>query len=113
MKQKGITILDNGLRLFYCRVPAKVIHAKLRLNVGSMTEPSDKRGLAHIVEHVGFNGTKTYPTSTSLESAAADIALELNASTSFRSIDYPFDTLCRDFSAAASIIADIAFAPSI
>src|SRR6185369_4242264 len=33
----------------------------LAVNAGSVLEDDDQRGLAHFVEHMGFNGTKRFP----------------------------------------------------
>ena len=55
--------LDNGMR-YYIRENHEPPHrASLRLvvNAGSILEDDDQLGLAHFVEHMGFNGTKHFP----------------------------------------------------
>ena len=55
--------LPNGLR-YYIRANKQPLNrAELRLVVkaGSILEDDDQQGLAHFVEHMGFNGTKNLP----------------------------------------------------
>src|SRR5512139_3108997 len=54
--------LDNGLRYYVRRNPRPANRAELRLviNAGSVLEEDDQRGLAHMVEHMAFNGTKHF-----------------------------------------------------
>ncbi|MGD1047355.1 MAG: insulinase family protein, partial [Candidatus Krumholzibacteriaceae bacterium] len=55
--------LDNGLK-YYIRVnrdPEKRAFIMLAVNAGSVLEDDDQVGLAHVVEHMGFNGTKHFP----------------------------------------------------
>src|SRR5690349_9467061 len=51
--------LPNGLR-YYIRAnhkPEQRAELRLVVNVGSVLEDDDQRGLAHFVEHMAFNGT--------------------------------------------------------
>src|ERR1700752_3637074 len=55
--------LPNGLR-YYVRAKAKPAHrAELRLVVkaGSVLEDDNQQGLAHLVEHMEFEGTEHFP----------------------------------------------------
>jgi zinc protease len=56
-------ILSNGLRYYIRANKAPQNRAELRLavNAGSILEDDDQRGLAHMVEHMAFNGTKNFP----------------------------------------------------
>jgi len=52
--------LSNGLR-YYIRAnrrPEKRAELRLAVNVGSILEDPDQLGLAHVVEHMAFSGTK-------------------------------------------------------
>jgi zinc protease len=58
----------------------------LAVNAGSVLEDDDQRGLAHFVEHMGFNGTKRFPKNALvdvLERAGISFGADLNAYTSF------------------------------
>ena len=83
-----IGTLPNGLR-YYIRVnhrPEKRAELRLVVNAGSVLEDSSQRGLAHMVEHMAFSGTKHFP-----EAGAGRLSrihgvrfgADLNASTSF------------------------------
>ncbi len=80
--------LPNGLT-YYIRHNGKPEHrAELRLAVhaGSVLEDDDQQGLAHLNEHMSFNGTVKYPHNTLesfLEEHGARFGADLNAYTSF------------------------------
>jgi len=55
--------LDNGL-VYYIRQnskPEKRVELRLVVNAGSILENDDQQGLAHFMEHMNFNGTRTFP----------------------------------------------------
>jgi|SoiMethySBSTD1v2_1073268.scaffolds.fasta_scaffold06873_16 zinc protease len=55
--------LPNGLRYYIRTNQAPRNRAELRLvvNAGSVLEDESQRGLAHMVEHMAFNGSKNFP----------------------------------------------------
>ncbi len=61
--------LENGLTYYIMRNAKPQNRAELRLfvNVGSVSEDEDQRGLAHFTEHMVFNGTKNFPKSQMIE----------------------------------------------
>ncbi|KAF5748513.1 putative Mitochondrial-processing peptidase subunit beta mitochondrial [Tripterygium wilfordii] len=79
--------LDNGLT-YYVRCNSKPrMRAALALavNVGSVLEEEDERGVAHIVEHLAFSATEKYTNHDIvkfLESIGAEFGACQNASTS-------------------------------
>ncbi|HKP75206.1 MAG TPA: pitrilysin family protein, partial [Longimicrobiaceae bacterium] len=93
--------LPNGLT-YYVRRNAEPPHrAELRLvvNVGSVLEDDDQRGLAHVVEHMAFNGTRRFAAHQIvdfLESVGMRFGPDVNAYTSFDETVYmlslPTDT---------------------
>ena len=80
--------LPNGLT-YYLRVnrkPEQRAELRLVVNAGSVLEADDQRGLAHLVEHMAFNGTKNFPRQelvSYLESIGMRFGPDLNAYTSF------------------------------
>lgn len=94
--------LSNGLR-YYVRANSKPENrAELRLvvNAGSVLEDDDQRGLAHFVEHMAFNGTRTFPKQelvNFLERTGMRFGAHVNAYTSFDETVYtltvPTDSL--------------------
>ncbi len=55
--------LDNGLRYVILPTRGAPGRASLRLymNVGSLMETDEQRGIAHFLEHMAFNGTRNFP----------------------------------------------------
>ncbi len=80
--------LDNGLTYLVRanRRPEQRAELRLVVNVGSILEEEDQRGLAHFVEHMAFNGTRDFERQeliNYLESIGMRFGPELNASTGF------------------------------
>ena len=80
--------LPNGLRYWIRENHEPKNRAELRLVVkaGSVLEDEDQRGLAHVVEHLAFNGTTHFPQQKLvdfMESIGMRFGSDLNAFTSF------------------------------
>jgi zinc protease len=80
--------LPNGLRYFILRNEEPQQRAELRLAVdaGSVLEDDDQQGLAHLLEHMAFNGTERFPEQelvNYLERIGMRFGPDLNAYTSF------------------------------
>jgi len=80
--------LDNGLK-YFIRVnhkPENRAELRLVINAGSIMEDEDQLGLAHLLEHLCFNGTEDFPKQdlvNYLESIGMRFGPDLNAYTSF------------------------------
>ena len=80
--------LSNGLT-YYIRKnvkPEKKVELRLVVNAGSVQENDDQRGLAHFMEHMGFNGSKNFPKNELvdyLQKTGVKFGADLNAYTSF------------------------------
>jgi zinc protease len=78
----------NGMR-YYIRAnkkPEKRAELRLVIKAGSILEDEDQQGLAHLVEHMAFNGTQHFPKSdivSFIESLGMRFGADLNAYTSF------------------------------
>jgi zinc protease len=85
--------LANGLT-YYIRQnarPEKRAELWLVVNAGSVLEDEDQRGLAHLVEHMAFAGTRHFPGRElvrSIEAIGMRMGPDLNASTGFDSTIY-------------------------
>lgn len=55
--------LSNGLTYYLKqnKTPEKKAELRLAVNVGSILEDEDQKGMAHFCEHMAFNGTKNFP----------------------------------------------------
>lgn len=80
--------LDNGMT-YYIRSnhkPEKRVELRLAVNAGSILENDDQQGLAHFMEHMNFNGTKTFPKNELidfLQKTGVKFGADINAYTSF------------------------------
>jgi zinc protease len=80
--------LDNGLT-FYIRQnkkPEQKVELRLVVNAGSINEDDDQQGLAHMAEHMAFNGTKNFKKNeivSFLQDIGVGFGNDLNAYTSF------------------------------
>lgn len=103
-------VLPNGLRYAILANPRPEGAASLRLLIkaGSFEEADDERGLAHFLEHMAFNGTRSFAEG-SLQARFADAGIafgrDQNATTSAFGTSYRLDINVAD---AARL--DLAFA---
>ena len=76
------TVLENGLRVVVLENQrAPVVTQILFYKVGGMDDPPGKSGLAHVLEHMMFKGTPTFPEGD-FSSAVARVGGQHNAFTS-------------------------------
>jgi zinc protease len=102
--------------------PEKRAELRLVVNAGSVLEDEDQRGLAHMVEHMAFRGTKQFPrnqVSSYLESVGMRYGPDINAFTSFDETVYmitiPTDTAAivdKGFQILSEWAHNLAFEPS-
>ena len=54
--------LDNGLTYYLQnnQKPDDILELRMVVNTGSVMEDDDQLGLAHFLEHMAFNGTKSF-----------------------------------------------------
>jgi zinc protease len=88
MPQARRGTLPNGLTYYILRndKPENRAFLTLAVNVGSVLEEENERGLAHFVEHMAFNGTKRFPgleVDNYIQSLGMRIGADSNAYTSF------------------------------
>ena len=87
--------LPNGLR-YYIRKnarPEKRVMLQLAVKAGSVDETDAQQGLAHFLEHMGFNGTTRFKPGelvAALESTGARLGPHVNAQTGFDDTIYMF-----------------------
>ena len=116
--------LTNGLRYYLRRNgrPANRVSMRLAVNVGSIHEENDQRGLAHFLEHMAFNGTQNFKPGELirfLETIGARFGPHVNAYTSFDETVYMLDVpsdkpgyvdrgllALHDFAAGMNLAAD-------
>ncbi len=85
--------LPNGLT-YYIRQnkkPEQKVELRLVVNAGSVLEDDDQQGLAHLTEHMAFNGTKHFKKNdiiSFLQSIGVAFGNDLNAYTGFNETVY-------------------------
>ena len=88
--------LPNGLTYFIRQNgrPAKRLSLRLAVKAGSLFEADDQQGLAHLIEHMAFNGSAHFKPGelvSYFESIGARLGPHVNAYTSFDETVYMLD----------------------
>jgi zinc protease len=88
--------LDNGLTYYIKenKKPEDRAVFRLVINAGSILENDDQQGLAHLVEHMAFNGSTHFEKNdliNYIESIGMKFGTDLNASTSFDETIYKLE----------------------
>lgn len=102
-----VSTLDSGLRVITDTVPEmETVAIGAWADVGTRHEDLAHNGVAHMVEHMMFNGT---PTRTSLQIAEAveNVGGQINAYTSREITAYYIHLLRRDLPMGMDILSDI------
>ncbi|KAM3136308.1 hypothetical protein pb186bvf_011607 [Paramecium bursaria] len=83
--------LDNGLKVLVIQdSEAQLAQAALCVHVGSWSEPDSHPGLAHFLEHMLFQGSKTYPQEGYFQKLVAEAGGSTNAYTRPEETNYYF-----------------------
>ena len=85
--------LANGLTYYIKRntKPEQKVELRLVVNAGSINEDDDQQGLAHMAEHMAFNGTKNFKKNdivSFLQEIGVGFGNDLNANTGFNQTIY-------------------------
>ncbi|MDE6812104.1 MAG: insulinase family protein, partial [Muribaculaceae bacterium] len=103
-------VLPNGLTYYvmHNEEPKNRANFYIAQKVGSTLETPDQLGLAHFLEHMAFNGTKTYPGKdllNYLQSKGIRFGADINAYTSFDETVYNIDNVpCNDQALMDSVL---------
>ncbi|GAB1856688.1 insulinase family protein [Flavobacteriaceae bacterium MHTCC 0001] len=107
-------ILPNGLK-YYIKEnnrPKETVFIHLIVKAGFLQEDEKQHGLAHLLEHMGFNGTKNYKKDKLIkyiESIGMEFGADLNAGTGQSTTTYKLKVPSKDLKkvdAAFQIIED-------
>ena len=88
--------LDNGMSYYILEnaYPENRISLRLAVKVGSIAETDSQSGVAHLIEHMCFNGTEHFEKNKLIdyaESIGMDFGAEVNAYTSFEETVYQLE----------------------
>jgi zinc protease len=93
--------LDNGVTYYVKnnQLPKNKAYLELVIKAGSLNENENQRGLAHLLEHMAFNSTKSFPKNKIdeyLRSLGLSLGADFNASTSYERTIYKFQIPTSD-----------------
>lgn len=101
-------ILENGIRLIHQQVESPVAHCGVLINTGSRDELEDQHGMAHLIEHLIFKGTKKRKAHHIL-SRMEDVGGEVNAYTTKEETCIYTTFFNNYFPRAFELLSDILF----
>jgi secreted Zn-dependent insulinase-like peptidase len=105
-------VLDNSLRVLLVSDPeTEKAAAALDVYVGSASNPADRGGLAHFLEHMLFLGTEKYPDAAEYEEFITEHGGSRNAYTAFEHTNYFFDIDHAELAPALDRFAQFFIAP--
>ncbi len=101
------SILHNGLRIVTHEMPhLRTVSLGIWVDVGARSERPDEHGIAHLLEHMAFKGTKLR-TAREIVEQIESVGGELNAATSLEMTAYYARVLKGDLFLALEILSDI------
>lgn len=104
-------VLPNGIKLIHRQKPGEVAHLALMVNTGTRDELENENGLAHLIEHMIFKGTKKRKAFHVL-SRLENIGGDLNAYTTKEETCIHASFLKPYYDRSLELFADIAFQAS-
>lgn len=96
--------VHRGLRVVYKRHPGKLTAIALSVRAGARFDGAHP-GLAHLAEHMLFQGTATLD-QVALNRRAAELGGEHNADTGYEDISLTFEVFNEDLDAALTLLAE-------
>lgn len=101
----------NGVRVLYVRNESYLTNIQILTDVGSTAEDESIHGMAHILEHMFFKGSKKRSSGTAIARAANDIGGKMNAYTTYDHTAYYISVLNDHFEEGFDILADMYLNP--
>lgn len=106
-----IHIFKNGIKLNYIKKEGKLTSFCIGFNAGANTEKKHEIGLAHVVEHMVFKGTKNR-NEKEINEACNEVFGFHNAMTNYPYVIYYGTTLSDEFKKGFEIYSDILLNPT-
>ena len=100
--------LDSGIRYAFRRVSSPVAYCALTIKAGTRDEKEELNGVAHLVEHMLFKGTKSKGAKR-INNLLESLGGELNAYTTKEETVIHATVLKEDISKAVELLSDLAF----
>ncbi|KIX85391.1 insulinase family protein [Vermiphilus pyriformis] len=100
-------VLDNGITVLVKPVSTiPKVSVQMFYNVGSIDEGEGEKGIAHLIEHMIFKGTKDLLSESDINDTAHRLSAEINAFTSYDYTGYLFNIPVENWPQVLPIIAD-------
>ena len=100
--------LDSGIRYAFRRIASPVAYCALTIKAGTRDESESTNGVAHLVEHMLFKGTKNKGAKR-INNLLESLGGELNAYTTKEETVIHATVLKEDISKAVELLSDLAF----
>ncbi len=108
------TKLTNGVRVLTVPMAGiESVTAMVLVRTGSRNETPEQSGISHVLEHMLFKGTKSYPTPMAISGAIDGIGGENNAFTGKEYTGYFVTSAARHLSLTLDILAEMVTVPTI
>ena len=103
----NLTILDNGLRIVTQNMPSlETVSMGIWNSVGGRDEIENVNGVAHLLEHMAFKGTKTR-SALQIAETIENVGGDINAYTSKEITAYYVKLIAEDLPLGIEILTDI------
>lgn len=106
------TKLSNGVRVLLVPMPGvESVTTMLLVKTGSRNETEEQAGISHVLEHMVFKGTKSYPSPMAIAEAVDGIGAEQNAFTSKEYTGYYITSAAQHLPLALDIQTEMLTVP--
>jgi len=100
------TELSNGLTLITIKKDSQIAAVHVGINIGSLFEEKNEKGIAHFIEHMLFKGTRDR-TNEKLNSDLENLGGEYNAYTDFNCTVYSATILNEELENSVRLLGDM------
>lgn len=104
--------LSNGMRVILCRRP-NLHRTCILLNVASGCRDERAPGTAHMLEHIIFRGSKSYPSLRQLSQAFEDFGADFNAYTAREVTSFDVSMPSESFEPVVRILGEVLSEPKL
>jgi len=100
------TELSNGIKLITIKKDSQIAAVHAGINIGSLFEEKQEKGIAHFIEHMLFKGTESR-TNEKLNSDLENLGGEYNAYTDFNCTVYSATILSEELENSLTLFGDM------
>ena len=103
--------LSSGLRVVYLNLPISSVSLVVSVGVGFRDESEEYLGVSHLLEHLLFDGTKSYPGEFIFSEAAEKLGGDINGCTDEYCTSFELRASRDDFKEAVKLVSELVQAP--